>query len=217
MLFHRIDYRARLGEILFYNFPYYAANPLAIISPFDPVTHQFIGIYGMSYHGGLIGATIASWLWARKNKISLSNWINFIVPAIPLGYFFGRLGNFINGELYGRVTTKWWGMYFPSDLIGELRHPSQLYEAFLEGIILFIILWPIRNKKWAKDNMLALYLLGYAAARIMAEFFRDPDGWIGPFTIGQFLSLLMIIPAIFLLVKRQKFVIIISKEKQKTN
>ncbi|MFA6485464.1 MAG: prolipoprotein diacylglyceryl transferase [Parcubacteria group bacterium] len=204
---------ARLGEVFFYNFSYYAAHPIQIISPFDPVTHRFIGIYGMSYHGGLIGVVIAGWLWAKKNNINLLNWFNFIVPAIPAGYFFGRIGNFINGELYGRATTGWWGMYFPNDYMHELRNPSQLYEAFLEGIILFVILWLLRNKKWAKDNMLAFYLSGYAIARIISEFFRDPDGWIGFLTLGQFYSLLMVPTAFLVFLNTKKSGIIKSEKK----
>ncbi|MDR3559386.1 MAG: prolipoprotein diacylglyceryl transferase, partial [Candidatus Pacebacteria bacterium] len=99
---------ARLGYVLFYNLPYYWQYPLSIISPFDPVTHQYIGIYGMSYHGGLIGVFIAGWLFARKYKINFWHLGNFIAPAVPAGYFFGRIGNFMNGELWGRATTAWW-------------------------------------------------------------------------------------------------------------
>lgn len=203
---------ARLGEVFFYNFPYYAAHPLAIISPFDLSTGKFVGIYGMSYHGGLIGVIIASWIWSKKNKINLLNWANFIVPAVPAGYFFGRLGNFINGELYGRVTTGWWGMYFPGDATHELRHPSQLYEAFLEGMLLFVILWPIRNKNWAKNSMLSFYLFGYAATRIIAEFFRAPDGHNGFLTTGQLLSLLMAFASILVWLKTKNYAKIESKE-----
>lgn len=204
---------ARLGEVLFYNFSYYMADPIRIISPFDPATHQFIGIYGMSYHGGLIGVIIATAIFCRKYKISFINWVNFIVPAVPLGYFFGRLGNFINGELYGRATESFLGMYFPADAMQKLRHPSQLYEAFLEGIVLFAILWPIRNKSWARKNMLALYLAGYAIARIIAEFFREPDGFIGPFTLGQFYSFFMIFASISVFLYTKKGDIIKEEKK----
>lgn len=194
---------ARLGEVLFYNFSYYAAYPIRIISPFDPLTHKFVGIYGMSYHGGLIGVTIAAWIWVKRNNINLLNWANFIIPAVPLGYFFGRIGNFINGELYGRITNDWWGMYFPGDKY-DLRHPSQLYEAFLEGILLFFVLWPFRNRKLVRKYALAIYLCGYAAARIIAEFFREPDGLIGLITLGQFYSFFMILAAIFLFIFTRK-------------
>jgi len=199
---------ARLGEVLFYNFSYYMASPIQIISPFDPVTHKFIGIYGMSYHGGLIGTVISAWMWARKNSISLLNWVDFVIPAVPAGYFFGRLGNFINGELYGRATQKWWGMYFPGDSLQMLRHPSQLYEAFFEGIVLFFVLWMLRNKKWARGEMLALYLGGYALVRISIEFFREPekpsDVFLGMITTGQLLSLGMLLAASFIFWKNRK-------------
>jgi phosphatidylglycerol:prolipoprotein diacylglycerol transferase len=206
---------ARLGEVFFYNFQYYFVNPLAIISPFDPVTHEFVGIYGMSYHGGLIGVVVAAYLWTRKNKINFLEWANFIVPAIPLGYFFGRIGNFINGELYGRITTKWWGMYFAGDQY--LRHPSQLYEAMLEGIVLFLILWPLRNHKKLKNNMLAIYLAGYAVTRFISEFFREPDGWIGFLTIGQFLSILMFLASVFVFLISRKSGTIGERKETKNN
>lgn len=204
---------ARLGYVLFYNLSIYLKNPLSIISPIDPVTHQFVGIYGMSYHGGLIGVIVAALIFCKKYRVNFWSLANFVVPAVPAGYFFGRIGNFINGELYGRVTNGWWGMYFPQAVTGRdpslhLRHPSQLYEAFLEGIVLFIILWSIRNKNWAKDNMLALYLLGYALARFLAEFFREPDEQIGYIsgyvTLGQIFSVVMIIFAIILFSQRRK-------------
>jgi phosphatidylglycerol:prolipoprotein diacylglycerol transferase len=214
---------ARLGEVFFYNFSYYVANPMMVISPFDPVTHKFIGIYGMSYHGGVIGVIVASLIFCQKFKINFWHWANFISPASPAGYFFGRIGNFINGELYGRITTAWWGMYFPqamkthcnaflSQCELHLRYPSQLYEAFLEGLILFLILWLLRNKNWAKDNMLVIYLFGYAVARIICEFFREPDGWIGFLTIGQFLSFIMLFASFLVFLKTRKYVKIEGKE-----
>lgn len=185
----------RLGYVLFYNFSYYAARPLEIISPFD-ASGNFVGIYGMSYHGALIGAILTGYLYVKAKKLNFLNLANFVVPAIPLGYFFGRIGNFINGELYGRVTDKFWGMYFPLDSFGLLRHPSQLYEAILEGVILFILLWSIRNNKKYKKHLLAFYLMGYGVMRIIGEFFREPDiqiGYIlGFFTLGQILSAGMI-------------------------
>ena len=215
----------RLGYVLFYNLAYYVQNPLAIVSPIDPVTHQFIGIYGMSYHGALIGALAAGWIFIRIrnnpikyqrscpptaefNRASFWQLANFIAPAIPAGYFFGRIGNFLNGELWGRATSKFWGMYFPSDPFGILRHPSELYEATLEGLILFLILWPLRNNKKYKNHLLALYLIGYALARIMGEFFREPDAQVGyifsVLTLGQILSLVMLIFGLLLILVRRK-------------
>ncbi len=192
---------ARLGYVFFYNFSFYLAHPLAIISPFDSFTGKLIGIYGMSYHGGLVGVIIFGIIFARKHALNFWKLADFVVPALPLGYFFGRMGNFLNGELYGRATEKWWGMYFPSSVETQnfaslqLRHPSQLYEAFLEGILLFIFLWTMRNKKIFQGKFLALYLMSYAATRFIAEFYRQPDEQIGflfdSLTLGQLFSLLM--------------------------
>jgi len=194
---------ARLGYVFFYNFSFFWHNPLAIISPFDLMTGKFIGIYGMSYHGGLIGVIIVAVIFCRKNSISFWRWANFVVPAIPLGYFFGRLGNFLSGQLYGRVTTKPWGMYFPG--VNQLRHPSQLYEAALEGLILFAVLWPLRNKKIMRENTLATYIIGYAVARMICEFFREPDPQIGIlagyFTMGQLLSFLMLLGGLIIFLR----------------
>jgi phosphatidylglycerol:prolipoprotein diacylglycerol transferase len=194
---------ARLGYVLFYNFSYYLRHPLEIILPFsfsNGVT--FTGISGMSYHGGLIGATIAGWLFVRNAKLDWWDGVDLFVPVIPLGYTFGRLGNFINGELYGRVTTASIGMHFPLAPAGGLRHPSQLYEAFFEGIFLFAILWSIRKIKFPKGAMLALYLIGYGTARFFIEYFRQPDAQLGfvflSFSMGQILCSLMITVGLFL-------------------
>lgn len=198
---------ARLGEVMFYNFSYYWQNPLSVISPFDPVTHDFVGIYGMSYHGGLIGVMIASHFFIRKYKINFWQLSDFIIPAIPAGYFFGRIGNFINNELYGRVTAKPWGMYF-KDYPYELRHPSQLYEAFLEGIALFLIFWILRNKKQFQGHFLALYLIGYGFFRFICEFFREPDATSGflfrHITLGQWFSIVMVIAGAIIIALRRK-------------
>jgi phosphatidylglycerol:prolipoprotein diacylglycerol transferase len=188
----------RLGYVFFYNFGYYAAHPLEIFLPFQltPVFH-FTGITGMSYHGGLIGFLTGTILFCHRRNIPFWSFMDLIVPAIPLGYMFGRLGNFINGELYGRVTSVSWGMYFPSDPEGLLRHPSQLYEAFFEGIFLFGLLWMLRKKDWFKGCLSALYLIGYGLVRFIIEFFREPDDHLGlvwgSFSMGQFLCALMII------------------------
>jgi phosphatidylglycerol:prolipoprotein diacylglycerol transferase len=190
----------RLGYVLFYNLPYYIAHPLEIISPWDS-TGNFVGIYGMSYHGGLIGIILAGLIFAKKRKINFWQLSDWAIPVIPAGYFFGRLGNFLNGELYGRVTEKPWGMFF--EVGDELRHPSQLYEAFLEGILLFAILWPLRNRPKLQGIFLSLYFIGYALARIIAEFFREPDEQIGYIlgflTLGQILSFLMLVTALVII------------------
>ena len=203
---------ARLGYVLFYNLSYYLKHPLEIILPFsfsNGVT--FTGISGMSYHGGLIGIILVAWLYIRKAKLDWWSVVDLYLPAIPLGYTFGRLGNFINGELFGRVTTSSIGMYFPMAAKGELRHPSQLYEAFFEGIFLFAVLWSIRKFKIPKGAMLALYLIGYGTVRFFIEYFREPDAHIGfvflSFSMGQILCSLMIAGGIvlyFYLQRREK-------------
>jgi phosphatidylglycerol:prolipoprotein diacylglycerol transferase len=196
---------ARLGYVLFYNFSYYIEHPLEIIVPFsfsNGIT--FTGISGMSYHGGLIGATFAALFYFKKTKLNWWSGVDLFVPVIPLGYTFGRLGNFINGELFGRVTTSAVGMYFPMAPAGQLRHPSQLYEAFFEGIFLFVILWSIRKIKIPNGAMLALYLIGYGIVRFFIEYFREPDAHLGfvlfSFSMGQILCLLMVATGILLYV-----------------
>lgn len=186
----------RLGYVFFYDFSYFSNHPAQIFLPFvvEKGRFYYTGISGMSYHGGLIGVIIASYFFCKQKRISFIKLADLFVPTIPLGYFWGRLGNFFNGELYGRVTTVKWGMYFED---GLLRHPSQLYEALGEGIFLFFVLWYIRNKQMAKGNLLAFYLIGYGSVRFIIEFFRQPDPQLGlilgPFTLGQLFCALMII------------------------
>ena len=189
---------ARLGYVFFYNFDYYLQFPLEIILPFD-FAHgmRYVGISGMSYHGGAIGILISSIIFCRKHKIDFWRFADLICPAIPLGYTFGRIGNFINGELYGRVTSVPWGMYFPLDYSHQLRHPSQLYEALFEGIFLFIILWSIRKRGSFDGFLFALYVIGYGLIRFIIEFYREPDiqlGLIwGIISMGQVLCILMVL------------------------
>ena len=133
---------ARLGYVIFYNLSYYLRHPLEIILPFSFSNgFTFTGISGMSYHGGLIGILLLVFWYIRKAKLNYWDVMDLYVPVVPLGYTFGRLGNFINGELFGRTTTAAIGMYFPQAPEKVLRHPSQLYEAFFEGIFLFVILF----------------------------------------------------------------------------
>lgn len=185
----------RIGYVFFYNFSYYLSNPIAIISPFDGVTGKLVGIYGMSYHGGLIGAIIGGIILTKKYKLNFWILSDFIIPAIPAGYFFGRLGNFFNGELYGRATNCLCGMYFPDDDLKLLRYPSQLFEAFLEGVVLFLFFWSNRTKKKLEGKFLGMYFIGYASMRFLGEFFREPDVQIGflfgGLTLGQIFSLIM--------------------------
>ena len=202
---------ARLGFVFFYNFGYYMRNPLEILLPFE-FAHgmRYVGISGMSYHGGALGVLVASLIFFRKHNIPFWSFADLVCPAVPLGYTFGRIGNFINGELYGRVTGMPWGMYFPLDLTHQLRHPSQLYEAFFEGIFLFLILWSIRKKKPFDGFLLSTYLTGYGFVRFVIEYFREPDpnhGLIwGVLSMGQILCLLMMLTGacIYLLRRKQK-------------
>jgi phosphatidylglycerol:prolipoprotein diacylglycerol transferase len=200
---------ARLGYVLFYHLKYYLSHPLEIILPFSfEGGFHYTGIGGMSYHGGLIGILFASILFCHRHKINFWRFTEFLIPAIPLGYTFGRIGNFINGELYGRVTTMPWGMYFPLDPGRELRHPSQLYEAFFEGIFLFIILWGVRKKSPFNGFLLSLYLIGYGIVRFFIEFVREPDQHLGfmlsSFTLGQMLCLVMVVGGTVLFFVRKK-------------
>jgi len=197
----------RLGYVIFYDFKYFIAHPIEVISPFDfSDGFRFTGISGMSYHGGVIGVILLSGIFCYKYKVGIWHFADFLSPAVPLGYTFGRLGNFINGELYGRVTTVPWGMYFPLDPTHQLRHPSQLYEAIFEGIVLFLILWSLRKTKACDGFFFALYLIGYGLMRFLIEFVRQPDaqlGYIfGPFTMGQILCFCMILGGIVIIIIR---------------
>jgi len=194
---------ARLGYVLFYNLPYYARHPLEIFLPFEFTDGvRFIGFSGMSYHGGLIGVILSAWLYIRRAGLDFCEMVDLFVPVIPLGYTFGRLGNFINGELFGRETTAMIGMYFPTAPGVALRHPSQLYEAFFEGIFLFVVLWNLRKGCRVKGAMLAYYLFGYGTVRFVIEYFRQPDAHLGfvllSFSLGQLLCIAMLVAGILL-------------------
>ena len=196
----------RLGYVLFYDFKYYLLHPFSIFLPFSFSNgFTFTGISGMSYHGGLLGVMTAVYLFCRKNHINLWEFSDLLCPVAPLGYTFGRLGNFFNAELYGRATTLPWGMYFPTDPSHTLRHPSQLYEAFFEGIVLFTVLWLIRKKSSLKHLMFSLYLIGYGVIRLVIEFFRQPDEHLNfvlyNFTMGQVLCFIMIVIGFLLIIK----------------
>jgi phosphatidylglycerol:prolipoprotein diacylglycerol transferase len=158
---------------------------------------RFTGISGMSYHGGLIGVILAALYFTRRNGLSFLEMADLFIPGIPLGYTFGRLGNFINGELYGRITTAKIGMHFPQAGGDALRHPSQLYEAFFEGVVLFILLWSLRRRVELPGAMLGIYLMGYGTVRFFIEFARQPDDHLGfvwlNFSMGQLLCLGMIL------------------------
>lgn len=183
----------RLGYVLFYNFSYYLAHPLEI-----PATWSG----GMSFHGACLAVALSGWLFCRKKNIDFWSAADLYTATIPIGIGLGRIGNFINGELFGRVTNMPWGMVFPDG--GPLpRHPSQLYESFLEGLLLFVLLWSMRrkpwrnNKYWPHGSIFTLFLIGYGCMRIFVEYFREPDPqlgyFLGLFTMGQFLSCTMIV------------------------
>ena len=209
---------ARLGDIFIYDWNYFQNHMAQIFLPFDIFNHwQYIGIYGMSYFGGLVGIILAFYFFIKLKlslrggslRLSFSKMLEFsdlFAPAVPLAYAFGRLGNFLNGELYGRVTKVPWGMYFPLDILGQLRHPSQLYELFLEGILLFIILWSLRKYKFPVGYLTAFYLIGYGLARFLSEFFRQPDNnWFFlSLTIGQWFAVGIIIVGLIIIFAKRK-------------
>ena len=185
---------ARFGYVLFYDLKMYLADPLEILA----IWHG-----GMSFHGGLIGVLIVGILFSWKNKKSFLRIADLIIVTAPIGLGLGRIGNFINGELYGRVTQIPCGMIFPKG--GPLpRHPSQLYESALEGGVLFLILWLIKDKKLPTGGLLALFLFLYGVFRFSIEFFREPDAHLGfvlgPFTMGQVLTVFMIVGGMILFI-----------------
>ena len=194
---------ARFGYVIFYDFEHYLSNPLEILFPFKYYNGNwvFTGIAGMSYHGGVIGVVTAIWLFSRKIKLHLLELADFLTAAIPLGYFFGRIGNFINGELWGRETQASIGMYFPDDKYNLLRHPSQLYEALFEGIILYYVI-----NSFNKHNKLGfnsgMYVFGYGFVRFFIEFFREPDDHLGfiifDLSMGQLLCIAMMLSGIYI-------------------
>jgi phosphatidylglycerol---prolipoprotein diacylglyceryl transferase len=166
---------ARLGYVLFYDTHtmYYLTHPWQIFNPY--IDGMYAGISGMSYHGAFFGFIIASYLFCRKNKISFWFITDIAVLGISAAYVFGRLGNFFNQELVGRATDVPWGIY-----VGQvLRHPSQIYEAILEGLIVFVILASIRKRKTFNGQLALMYGILYSTARIIAEFFRQPDIQLG--------------------------------------
>jgi phosphatidylglycerol:prolipoprotein diacylglycerol transferase len=177
----------RLGYVLFYKPLYYLAHPLEILSVWQG---------GMSFHGGLLGVLVALWLFARSRRKRWLDVTDFVAPLVPLGLAAGRLGNFINGELWGRVTDLPWGMVFPS-AGPEPRHPSQLYQFGLEGLFLFALLWLYTRRRRPPGAASGLFLAGYGLTRFVAEYAREPDSFLGylalGLTMGQWLSLPMFV------------------------
>ena len=185
----------RFGYVIFYDWRMLFSDPLFVFQTWKG---------GMSFHGGLLGVVIAMILYARKMNQSFLALTDFIAPVVPIGLGAGRIGNFINGELWGRVTSMPWGMIFPNAGMNP-RHPSQLYEFSLEGVILFFILWIYSRKPRPLGAVSGLFALGYGTFRFFAEFFREPDAQIGFIawnwlTEGQLLSLPLIAIGILLFV-----------------
>lgn len=192
----------RLGYVFFYNFSYYIQHPLEIFATWHG---------GMSFHGGVLGLVLGGYLFCRKKGLNFLETADIYVVTTPVGLGLGRIGNFINAELYGRVSDVPWAMVFPGG--GPLaRHPSQLYEAILEGLLLFVILWRLKTvkhlRRWGHGTMLAAFLALYGIFRIFIEFFRQPDAHIGFLagflTRGQLLSAVMICAGLILFFNVQK-------------
>lgn len=197
----------RLGYVLFYNLPYYLAHPGEILA---------IWTGGMSFHGGCLGGIAAGLFYCHRTRLDFWKAADLFTVTVPVGLFLGRIGNFINGELFGRTTHLPWGMVFPEG--GPFpRHPSQLYEALLEGVVLLCVLWSVKERPWRSGStgwphgsMLALFLVLYGFFRFTVEFVREPDpqvGLIGSLlSMGQMLSLVMIGVGIILWLYRRSTV-----------
>ncbi len=186
----------RLGYVLFYDFGSFLADPISLFKVWQG---------GMSFHGGLIGVILAMWLFARRRDTGFFNVADFVAPLVPIGLGAGRIGNFINGRLWGKETDLPWGMVFPDSRAGGVpRHPSQLYEVLLEGVVLFVVLWLFSRRPRPTMALSALFLMLYGVFRFLVEFVRVPDvqygylafDWV---TMGQVLSLPMILAGAFML------------------
>ena len=187
----------RIGYVLFYNFEYYLSNPFDVLKLWEG---------GMSFHGALIGIILGTYWFSIKKNIQTFVLLDIIAFVAPIGIFFGRIANFINGELVGKTTNVFWGIIFPN-IDNNLRHPSQLYEAFLEGVILFFIMNLILFKKNYKTGTCSyVFLIFYGIFRIFSEFFREPDAQIGYLfnliSMGTILSLFMILAGMIIFFKK---------------
>ena len=186
---------ARLGYVFVYDLPAFAAQPALVFQLWNG---------GMSFHGGLCGVLVACWWWSRRRGRRMLDVLDFCAPLVPQGLFFGRIGNFINGELWGGVTDMPWGMALAEGL--PMRHPSQLYEAFLEGVVLFVVLWIYSAKPRPTGRVAGLFALLYAIFRSLVEFVRQPDvqlgylawGWL---TMGQLLCVPLMLAGLWLLLR----------------
>lgn len=189
-----VIFGGRLGYILFYDFPHFIHHPWIVFEVWNG---------GMSFHGGLIGTILMICWWAKRNHKHFIDITDFVAPIVPIGLAAGRIGNMINGELWGRITTVSWGVIYPQ--AGPMpRHPSEIYEFLLEGVVLFIILWWFSMKSRPRWAISGLFLVLYGSFRFFCEFFRQPDPQLGFIvfhwlTMGQLLSLPMIILGIIIL------------------
>ncbi len=187
----------RIGYVLFYNFEYYLSNPFNILKIWEG---------GMSFHGALIGIILSTYWFSIKKNIPTFFLLDIVAVVAPIGIFFGRLANFINGELVGKTTNVFWGVIFPS-VDNKIRHPSQLYEAFFEGIVLFIIMNLILFRNNYKIGTCSyMFLIFYGIFRIFSEFFREPDSQVGYLfdliSMGTMLSFLMILAGTIIFLKK---------------
>ena len=198
----------RFGYVLFYNFDKFLNDPLWLFAVWEG---------GMSFHGGLLGVLVAVFFFGRRYKKSFYTITDFGAPVVPLGLMTGRLGNFIGGELWGRVSDVPWAMVFPKG--GPLaRHPSQLYEMFLEGIVLFVILWFFSSKPRPAKAVSGLFLIGYGVFRFSVEFVREPDShigfdFLGWMTRGQLLCVPMVLFGLYLVISAYRNVRLASENK----
>lgn len=191
----------RIGYTLFYNFDYYAANPLAVLQVWKG---------GMSFHGGVLGVIVSGFIFVKRRNIPALRFADIVACATPVGLMLGRLANFINGELYGRASDVPWAMVFPRGGPAA-RHPSQLYEATLEGLVLFCVLYVLSRSQAIRSRpgvLTGVFMIGYAIARTIVELFRQPDAHLGVLaaglTMGQWLSLPMIVGGIYLIVRAKQ-------------
>ena len=190
----------KIGSLLFYQTELLFSQPLQALNPFS----QY-GWRGMSFHGGFLGVLVAFWLYGRNTKRTFFQIADFLAPMFPIGLGAGRIGNFINGELYGRITDVPWGMVFPH-AGPEPRHPNQLYQFFCEGVILFLVVWIFSSKKRPVGAVSGVFALTYGVYRFLIEFVRQPDAELGFvafnwLTMGQLLSFPMILLGLFLLAR----------------
>lgn len=186
----------RLGYVLFYKPAYYLQHPLEVFAVWQG---------GMAFHGGLIGVLVACALFARRRGLPFFALMDFVAPLVPIGLAFGRLGNFLNGELWGRASDLPWAMVFPQSGSAVARHPSQLYQFAGEGVLLFVALWLYSRRARPIGRVSGLFLVGYGLARFLAEFAREPDAFLGllagGLSMGQLLSIPMVVYGLFLLMR----------------